>query len=218
MDESLMDRIPNQEMHRVATTAIIFRPDGRVLIIQRAHDKIVWPGKWTLPGGGIETNDYTTRTPTHTGSTNQWYDTLDHSLRREVREETGLEISDPWLVCDLTFIRPDGIPVLVLSYAADLRGDSRVILDQKESSAYAWINLDDIRVFDLIDGIEHELRLAYVRWPGDKFTDEMDRNARAYGYEVGRGRPIAAEILSLSKDNPFLDRDWKQLIKTPEEK
>jgi hypothetical protein len=36
---------------------------------------------------------------------------------------------------------------------------------------------------------------------------EIDRNARAYGFEVGRGRP-AQEVVTASPDNPFLDPDW----------
>ena len=36
---------------------------------------------------------------------------------------------------------------------------------------------------------------------------DEDRNARAYGWEVGRGQPIGAVIQS-SPDNPFLDPDW----------
>lgn len=36
---------------------------------------------------------------------------------------------------------------------------------------------------------------------------EIDRNARAYGFEIGRGHPLG-ELVAVSKDNPFLDPDW----------
>lgn len=166
---------PNQELHRIATTAIIFRHDGRVLITKRAEYKKVWPGRWTVPGGGLETDDYTLQEPTHLGTTDQWYNPLRNAVRREVREETGLEITDPWLVCDLTFIRPDGIPVLVLSYGADLRGSSNVILD-KDSTDYQWVTLDEAYSYDLIDGIYSELELAYITWYGRQdSTNETEK-------------------------------------------
>ncbi len=42
--------------------------------------------------------------------------------------------------------------------------------------------------------------------------DEIDRNARAYGFEIGRGQALAERIES-SEDNPFLDPNWRDLIK-----
>lgn len=38
--------------------------------------------------------------------------------------------------------------------------------------------------------------------------EEIDRNARAYGWEVGRGRSID-EVFESSPDNPFLDPGWR---------
>jgi 8-oxo-dGTP pyrophosphatase MutT (NUDIX family) len=160
--------VPNQELHRIATTAIIFNLEGKVLITKRAPNKKAWPGKWTVPGGGLETDDYTTKPPTHIGETWQWYNTLHHAVRREVLEETGLLIGEPWVVCDLTFIRPDGIPVLVLSYAANLveraPGISAIVTLDADATDYAWVTLEEAKEYDLIDGIYHELELAFASW------------------------------------------------------
>lgn len=41
--------------------------------------------------------------------------------------------------------------------------------------------------------------------------DEMDRNARAYGWEVGRGKPLTA-VLDFDPDNPFLNPDWRDNV------
>jgi hypothetical protein len=37
---------------------------------------------------------------------------------------------------------------------------------------------------------------------------EMDRNARAYGWEIGRGQLISPNVY-VSEDNPFMDEDWR---------
>lgn len=42
--------------------------------------------------------------------------------------------------------------------------------------------------------------------------DEIDRNARAYGWEIGRGHPLTDRIESTSEDNPFLRADWRDRI------
>lgn len=42
--------------------------------------------------------------------------------------------------------------------------------------------------------------------------DAMDRNARAYGWEIGRGKPLAANIGDISPDNPFINENWKDAI------
>lgn len=42
--------------------------------------------------------------------------------------------------------------------------------------------------------------------------EEIDRTSRAYGFEVGKGRPLLAVFTNLSPDNPFLDKDWRTKI------
>src|SRR3989344_9642025 len=105
--------IKNKELHRIVTTTLVYKPDFTYLITKRASHKKVMPCKWTIPGGGLTTDDYTNTPPSTTGA-KQWYGALENSLRREIREEVNLEIGKPDLLTDLTFIRPDGIPVLCL--------------------------------------------------------------------------------------------------------
>jgi hypothetical protein len=40
---------------------------------------------------------------------------------------------------------------------------------------------------------------------------EIDRQARAYGFEIGRGQPLAEQV-NASDDNPFLDKNWRQSV------
>lgn len=46
--------------------------------------------------------------------------------------------------------------------------------------------------------------------------DEIDRNARAYGFEIGRGRALA-EGIETSEDNPFLSPNWRDAIEEKHE-
>lgn len=148
-----------QELHRIALTAIIYNNEGKYLITKRSPEKKAFPGKWTVPGGGLETNDYINEEPTT--SEGQWYDAVETALRREIREEVGLEVEDLHYLCDIAFVRDDGIPVIILSYYAAHK-DGLVRLDD-DSVDFAWISADEVGKYDLIDGIDDEIQMVDER-------------------------------------------------------
>ena len=79
----------NKELHRITSTAIIYNNEGKFLLTRRSLNKKNFPGKWTVPGGGLETDDYL-NTPKTTK--NHWYYAVENSLRREIKEEVNLEV------------------------------------------------------------------------------------------------------------------------------
>jgi len=145
----------DKELHRIVTTAIIYTKDRKFLITKRSLKKKAFPGKWTVPGGGLTVDDYVNTKPTHEGQ-RQWYGALMNNLRREIKEEVNLEIGKPEFLVDIAFIRPDNIPVLVLSfYAPFVSGE--VKLDE-DSIEYIWVTYEEAKKYDLIDGILDEIR------------------------------------------------------------
>jgi 8-oxo-dGTP pyrophosphatase MutT (NUDIX family) len=147
--------IKDKELHRVAVTAIIYK-DGQYLITKRAPNKKRFPNRWTVPGGGLETDDYINDQPSTKAG--QWYNAIEKTLRREVREEVNLEIEKPEYLLDLTFISPDGVPVVVLSYYAQYKS-GEVKLDT-DSVEYKWVTLEEAKSYDLIDGIWEEIEMV----------------------------------------------------------
>src|ERR1035437_1451161 len=105
-------KIKNRELHRIVATAIIHK-NGKYLITKRSESKKVFPGKWTVPGGGMAIDDYINDKPNNDGC---WYFSLDKSLRREIKEEVNLEVGKIDFLLDLCFIRPDNVPVITLSF------------------------------------------------------------------------------------------------------
>jgi len=144
----------NKELHRVVPTAIIHK-DGKYLILQRSLKKKVFPGRWTVPGGGLEVDDYI-NTPKTTPDA--WYFAIENSLRREIREEAGLEVEKLKYLLDLTFIRPDNIPVVTLSYYCDWKSGD-VKLDE-DSISYKWVTFEEAKNYDLIEGILNEIGIV----------------------------------------------------------
>lgn len=148
-------KVKNRELHRIVSTAIIYK-DGKFLIVQRSLDKKVWPGRWTVPGGGLEIDDYINTPPTT--KSNIWYFALENSLRREVQEEVGIKMGKINYLLDLTFIRPDNIPVITLSFYAPWK-KGKVNLNC-ENIAYAWVSAKETKKYDLIEGISQEIEMV----------------------------------------------------------
>lgn len=147
--------IQNIELHGVVVTAIIHK-DGKFLITKRSPEKRVWPNRWTVPGGGLETDDYIHTLPTT--SSGIWYRALENALRREVKEEVGLEMGKIDYLLDLTFIRPDKVPVLTLSFYAPWKSGETIL--NSENVDYAWVAYEQIKDYDLIEGIPDEIKLV----------------------------------------------------------
>ncbi|MBU3913149.1 MAG: NUDIX domain-containing protein [Nanoarchaeota archaeon] len=141
--------------HYVVATCIIVK-DGKYLIAKRSMEEKAFPGKWTVPGGKLETRDYINR-EYDTPAGKQWYNVIEDLVKREVREEVSLEIGSLGYVTSLTFIRHDGIPTLVISlFASHSSGD--VVLSD-ELTEYKWVTLEEAKNYDLIDGIYEELEI-----------------------------------------------------------
>ena len=147
--------IKDKELHRIATTCIIYNKDRKYLVTKRSPHKKVHPNKWTVPGGGMTVDDYINTPQTYP---EQWYGSVMKSLKREIKEEVNVEVGEVSYLLDLTFIRPDGIPVVVLSYYAPyVSGEVKLDEDAVE---YKWVSLAEAKTLDFITGISHEIELV----------------------------------------------------------
>ena len=156
-----MPEAENQCLHEVVVTAIIYQGD-RYFITRRAPSKKRFPGMWTVPGGKLETSDYTSLKK---DTEHYWYNVLENTLRREVREEAGIEIANIQYVTSLATIHPDGNPSLVISCMATY-ASGEVMLQPEECDQYAWVTLEEAKQYQLIDGIYDELLIASQRRNG----------------------------------------------------
>ncbi|MBI4119375.1 MAG: NUDIX domain-containing protein [Parcubacteria group bacterium] len=153
----------NQYLHEVVITAIVVK-DGKYLITRRSMNKKRFPGKWTVPGGHLETSDYL-QLPKDTE--HYWYNVLERTLRREVKEEVGIDVENIEYVTSLATIHAGGSPSLVISCMADYAG-GEIVLQPEESDQFAWVNLEEAKQYDLIDGIYDELVMTERKRKGEK--------------------------------------------------
>ncbi len=140
--------------HWIAVTAIIVK-DGKYLIAKRASWEKAFPDKWTVPGGKLNREEYKLKKTK--GGVLQGYNIVEWGLRNEVKEEVNLQIHKPEYLCDLVFVRPDGIPVVTLSYWARYKsGKVKLPADLTE---YTWVTLAEAKKYDLIEGIWDEIKM-----------------------------------------------------------
>ncbi len=153
--------VPSRELHRIVPTVIIYNSEKKYLITKRSEKLPVFPGRWTVPGGGLSMDDYETM-PFSNKNDKQWYFVLEKGLRREVKEEVNLEIGIPEYLLDLVFIRPDNVPVVVLTFIAPYVS-GEIVLNDGENTEFQWINAAEAKDYDFVGDIAMEIELADKR-------------------------------------------------------
>ena len=102
-----------QDKFIVSVVAVVTNEDGKVLIL----DHVLRPGSgWGLPGGFMES-----------------FEQPEESIRRELREEVGLELED----VRLAIVRNLGRHIEVI-YRADAVGEARVM--SREIVQFGWFD------------------------------------------------------------------------------
>jgi len=155
-------KIEQNKLHEITVTGIVIK-EGKFLITKRSLNKKAFPGKWTVPGGRLELEDYI-HLPKDTS--HHWYNVLEKVLKREVKEETGLEIKNLKYLTSMTFIKPDNTPVLIVSLYADY-SNGEVELDE-ESIDFKWVDVEEAKNYDLIEGIYEEFLMLDKILKGEK--------------------------------------------------
>ena len=148
--------IKDRELHRITMTAIIYNNSGKYLIVQRSLNKKVFPGKWTVPGGKLEVLDYALK---QKDTSSHWYNVFENVAKREVKEEVGFELKNIGYVASLVYIRPDGIPAIIVSLYAEPKEENAPVKLCDALTDFAWVTLEEAKNYDLIEGIYEELEI-----------------------------------------------------------
>ncbi|MBI5734039.1 MAG: NUDIX hydrolase [Candidatus Kerfeldbacteria bacterium] len=131
------------KLHIVAVTAVIRNREGRYLLLKRHPREITFPNQWCFPGGKVDGND-----------------SVEYTLRKEVKEEAGLNLlPGKILLRDTVFTRPDGQTALVFTYLCQADDNSVVKLDTNDFTDYKWVILKDLKTLEHV-GVEEEINQA----------------------------------------------------------
>lgn len=122
----------------------LVRDGERILLVQRGRPP--FQGYWGLPGGGIELGE-----------------TVSGALRREVREETGLDVAVGRFLGYADGIDHDDsgkvrYHYVIMYFEAEARGGS--LSPSDDAAAVRWVTVAEARQLPLTDAVERTLAWA----------------------------------------------------------
>jgi 8-oxo-dGTP pyrophosphatase MutT (NUDIX family) len=149
----------------VANTIVYRDSDKRCLILKRSEREIAHPGRYGVIGGKLEWNDMPVEKPDHiNGDVLDYNDMLEKLIAREAMEEAGVEIyRDMLYINSKTFIRPDEVPTVMIKFTSKYKSGD-VILEDGAFTDHAWVNEEEVKDFNCIDGIQEEVAQAIKAW------------------------------------------------------
>lgn len=107
--------------------------DGKLLLEKRSNEP--GKGKWSVPGGLVELGE-----------------TVEQTVIREVKEETGLEVEKPELIDVVDNVTKDGKGAIkyhfvIIDYLAKLKGG--IVKAASDAEELKWVALDEVEKKDL---------------------------------------------------------------------
>jgi 8-oxo-dGTP pyrophosphatase MutT (NUDIX family) len=143
----------------VANVLVYRESDRRCLLLKRSETETAHPGKWAFPGGKLEWADLDLANPSRlNGEVIDFENAVEDLLARETLEEAGVTIDTGRFeyINSVAFVRPDGIPVVLLKFAAPyVSGD--VAVEEGAFTDHAWASLEELKAYDCIEGIPEEV-------------------------------------------------------------
>lgn len=149
----------NKLFYFVANVVVYDEEKKKCLVLKRAKTEKVHPNKWAVPGGKLEWEDLDINNPTRiNGDVLDYEEALEELLKRETKEEAGIDIKGPYhYINSVAFIRPDGIPVILLKFAARYAGGT-IKLEEGAFTQHAWVTAEELNEEECIKGIPEEIK------------------------------------------------------------
>lgn len=127
--------------YHLAVRALVLDSEGRCLIIRRSRNCRRFVGQWEWPGGKVDEGE-----------------SFDAGLRREIREEVGLEVTLTGVVGAYDFPVGDKQIAMLCMEARSMGGEVNL---SDEHDLYKWVPLEDLEKLPLTDGLR-DMAKAYI--------------------------------------------------------
>jgi len=120
--------------------------EGRYLMIRRAWNETYLPGKIAFPAGKVERENLT--------------DALEHNIRREILEETGVTVRVPHYLESESFLSGDGRWAVSVKFLCEYQSGTPTP-QPEEVAEVMWLTSSEVYAHpDVPDWIKHTLERA----------------------------------------------------------
>jgi len=120
----------------------IIEKDGKILILKRAKTEDCFKEMWDIPGGKIKFGEMP-----------------EEALKREVKEETNLEIEIVKPVRIWSFFKNENTQVFGVTVLCKYK--SGEVKLSKEHSDFKWIKPEEIENYNIHEGIKKDVKAAF---------------------------------------------------------
>ncbi len=110
---------------RIAVKSFVVR-DGKLLVLKRTFDDIQKPSIWEIPGGRLDLGEDPRE-----------------GIKREIKEETGIDVDVSYLINVRHFVRDDKQTITMLIFLCKALHNNVKI--SEEHSAFDWIPLENCK-------------------------------------------------------------------------
>ncbi|HET9946814.1 MAG TPA: NUDIX domain-containing protein [Patescibacteria group bacterium] len=137
----------------VGVGAAIFNTEGKVFITKRGPKAKNERGKWEIPGGGVE-----------------YGETFEKALKREIKEEHGVEIEVLELlgVCD-HIIADEKQHWVSPTFICKITKGIPEILEPEKCSEFGWFSLSEAEKLDLSIVTKYDISILKKKYPNGFF-------------------------------------------------
>lgn len=152
-----IEKAKKEKLFYFVVTSVIYHPKlKKCLILQRSKSEVAHGGLWGVTGGKLEHKDMMENKPNRKNhDILDWVGLVDELIKREAREESGLEVSDIRYLENVVFLRPDNVPVVLIQFAAKYKSGKVKI--PPEFDDFAWVDEKEIKKYDTTGGIDEEV-------------------------------------------------------------
>jgi ADP-ribose pyrophosphatase YjhB (NUDIX family) len=122
-------------MRYVVLVIGVIKKRDRYLLTKRVHENKRYHGLWQLPGGGLEPEE-----------------TVIDCLKREIKEETNIDVINPVLIPKIFDFFRDNWRAVTICYLNLVNGERFDIKLDREASDYGWFTKDQIKSLKTMEG------------------------------------------------------------------